>query len=199
MNAYELYLLYAALRAHFETSYNYVKYSGKIRRSVQAFEKRSDVYYFKRWAKKLANKKEAIQFVTGNLLADQQWFGDFSLDNLRQFRKQLENLSYVFGNELDKMILDSEVHNKQLGEWFQCVDSNHPPILKGYLRRQISIETLIILNVLGGIFSKFDAGISEGIVWPLVKQKCEKYAILLSFTESQINGFRQILKTKMEK
>ena len=195
MKIFEFYEMYTALKAHFETSYDFVKYKGKMNLSVSNFERRKDVIFFKKWSKQFT-KKEAAQFITANLLYDVKWIGDFKKENLSRFRNQLENISYTFSNDLDKMILECELSGNPLQFWFTCVDGNHPPIVQRYLQNKLAIETLIVLNHFLKLFEKFDRDISDTVFWPMIKNKCLKYERLLQFSPSQFEKFKQIIQSK---
>jgi len=195
MKIFEFYEMYTALKAHFETNYNFVKYHGKIHLSVSNFERRKDVIFFKKWSKQFT-KKEAAQFITANLLYDVKWIGDFTKENLSKFRNQLENISYTFSNDLDKMILECELSDNSLQFWFICANGNHPPIVQWYLQDKLAIETLIILNHFLKLFEKFDENVSDTVFWPMIKTKCLKYEQLLQFSSSHWEKFKQIIQSK---
>jgi len=61
---------------------------------------------------------------------------------------------------------------------YDCVivkNGQHPYLLKQYLRREISIETVIILNDIFGFFGHWNKKIEDGVLWPSIHKKLLKY------------------------
>jgi hypothetical protein len=173
MEALEAYKVYVALKNHFTSkTYDYFKYNGRTKVGARSFEKRTDKYFFH----KLAKRKDVVDYLVANFVYDDNvnaWIGNL-LNNehadkcYSQLVKTRESLSYVFTNDIDR--LESEFDQN-----FQVVDGQHPHLLKLYLRHEITIETLIILDDLVGYMRKWNKRIDEGIIWPQVYQKCKKF------------------------
>jgi hypothetical protein len=67
----------------------------------------------------------------------------------------------------------------------------YPDLLVGAMQNSISIETLVILNDMMNFFSMWDKKISDDIIWPSWKLKCEKYAPFITYDKVK---FKNILK-----
>jgi len=73
MNSFDAYVMYIALKRHFSSSYDYVKYNGKVNVSVASLEKRRDKYSFT----KLAKQPDPFGLAVANLFEDtSKWVGD---------------------------------------------------------------------------------------------------------------------------
>jgi hypothetical protein len=70
-------------------------------------------------------------------------------------------------------------------------DGDYPVLLTKALRKEISIETLVILNKILNFFPMWDKKITDTIRWPDFRRKCEKYASFLSQDEIK---YKLILK-----
>ena len=63
-DAFETYVYYLALKRHFTSNYDFVKYNGKVNARVDAFERRKDKFFFF----KLSKRKDVKNFILANLL-----------------------------------------------------------------------------------------------------------------------------------
>lgn len=173
MDALEAYKTYIALKNHFTSkTYDYFKYGGRTKVGQRSFDKRPDKYFFH----KLAKQKDVVDYLVSNFVyADNAsvWIGNL-LNNeqsdsyYNQLLRTRESLSYIFKNDLDK--LDDEFDKN-----FIIDGGQHPHLLKLYLRHEITIETLIVLDDLVGYMKKWNKRIDEDIIWPNVYQKCKKF------------------------
>jgi hypothetical protein len=193
MNPFEVYVTFLALKRHFSTpSYDYFKYHGKIKCSQETFKKSKDRLFFERLSRK-KKPKEIIDFFVFNFVASDNpaslWIGDIIKNGEGIYTEGLrirESLSYIFEQDLNKLctLFDDNVIVK---------NGQHPYLLKQYLRREISIETVIILNDLLGFFNHWNKKIDDGVLWPTIYKKCMKYK---PFFHYDMFKCRKILKDK---
>lgn len=183
--------MYIALKRHFSSSYDYVKYNGKVNVSAASLEKRRDKYSFH----KLSKQPDPFGLAVANLFEDSsKWVGDLFDDESNRIytamKKRRETLSYTFKDQL--LSLDD------LEAAFKVVDGQHPPLLKAYLRGKVGPETMIILNSIGGFFDVWDAKITETYQWPEVKFKLCKLAQFFDFDRAKyVKIFKTILAEEM--
>jgi hypothetical protein len=193
ITGYETFGLYQAIKLHFTTdSYDFYKYGGKSKISVDAFENRKDKYYFYKLSRRLTNKDELISFLVANFVNDDNcWVGNLleeSSDNLyRERQKVLQGLSYHFQSDCEKIF--DEVCNPN--EVIKIVNGDYPILLTMALRKDIQIETLCILNKILQFFPNWKNNISDTIRWPQYCRKVLKYSPFIEFDEVKC---RNILK-----
>jgi len=188
LTAYDAYVMYLALKRHFTSSYDYVKYNGKVSASLASLEKRRDKYSFH----KLAKQPDAFGLAVANLFEDpSKWVGDlFDDDSQRVYtsmKKRRETLSYTFKDQLSAI--------DELQDSFKGTDGQHPPLLKAYLRGKIGPETMIILDDIGHFFDYWDSKITETYQWPEVKFKLNKLRVFFDYDRSK---YREIFKKVLE-
>lgn len=170
MDAFNAYKTYIAIKNHFNSKYyDFFKYNGRTRASRTTFDKRSDKYFFH----KLSKHKDCTNFLVANFLVTDCWVGDLVNEQIAEktylnWKKRIESLSYIFKSDLDK--LDDNFNSN-----FVVVDGQHPKLLKLYLRKEISPETLLILDDLLGFLKLWNRKIEDKIVWPTEYQKLKKY------------------------
>lgn len=175
MSPLDAYKTFLALKSHFTGDYDYFKYQGKISANSDSFERRKDKYQFYKLSKHQDPERYLLSnFVTGNL----HWIGDLFNEEsdavYKEFVKRQESLTYNFQNELRNLLtsFDDNVIIKA---------GQHPQLLKLYLRKKVSIETLIILNDIFDFFPHWNKKIDDTIIWPEVYKKCVKYRPFLTF------------------
>lgn len=178
MTGFDAYKLYVALKNHFNSStYDFFKYNGKTRASLSAYQKRNDKHFFEI----LAKHKQCQLFILANIIEDNPniWVSQIANeqqaeDNYRNWKKRVESLSYLFTNDLDKLLPS---YNDNL----RVVDGQHPPLLKLVIQKQVSIETLVILNDICSFYKYWSRNIADTVVWPQIKFVTKKYRPFVSF------------------
>lgn len=190
ITGYEAFCLYQAIKLHFTTdSYDYFKYGGKSKISVEAFENRKDKFYFYKLSRRLQNKDELVDFLVANFVAeDDVWVGDLLDDKsesaYRQRQKVIQSLTYTFQNDCDKIF--SEVSNPN--EVLQSEDGDYPKLLTMTLRKEVEFETLCILNKTLNFFPMWNKKITDTIRWPVYRRKVLKYTPFVQYNSDKMKN-----------
>jgi len=196
MDAFQVYKYYLALKLHFTTDkYDVIKQRGKVRASRQAFAKRSDLFSINKIAKNYSDE-EVANFLIANFVSGDRWGGVFDADARETYlswKKRIESLSYIFTKDLDNLILEMEQNNLSFDDLFLISKNTHPYIIKAYLRKSISIETLVILDNLLGLIEKYDAAVEDTVLYPDISRLVKKYKPFLKFDTEKFNG---LLRTR---
>jgi len=184
MSAFECYKEYVALKNHFtQKSYDYVKYNGKTSVKADSFNSRKDKIFFE----KLAKHKDPKGFLIANLVEDEKvWIKDLAYNEIAQTRyndwtKRIQSLTYIFKTELSKL-------KENFDENFLVEEYDHPHLLKLYLRKEISIETLVILVEVTGCFKHWNKKLKDDPIWDQVSFKIKKYRSFLNFDATKIKS-----------
>mgnify|MGYP001161471137 FL=1 len=174
--AFELYSYYMAIKKHFTSSYDFVKYGGKMRLTVDGFENRKDKFFFY----KLSKRKEAKDFILANILKNPNvWIGnlidsDEATAVYTEWSKRQQSLSYLFKNELDE--LDDDFNANIVVE-----NGQYPRLLSLYNKKRVSIESLIILDDLIHCFKYWDKQINDTIVYPDINKTVKNYKPFIDY------------------
>lgn len=179
-DAFNTYIYYLALKRHFTTDYDYFKYNGKVRATIESFEKRNDKYNFYKLSKRSDNK----EFILANIVHDPNvWvgnlFGEKAEKVYNDWKKIQQSLTYTFKQDINT--LDDDFDSNLLTH-----DGNHPKLLKLYLSRQIHTESLIMINEVTNVFGYWDKKLVDKIIWPDIKNRCTKYRPFLSLDKDKI-------------
>lgn len=191
MNEYSVYKMYIALKLHFTTdNYDVIKQKGKVRASREAFAKRKDIFSIRKISKNYSDE-EVANFLVANFTSGDRWGGLFDAEaNERyvEWQKRVQSLSYIFSNDLDAMIEELESENKTFEQAFEITKNQHPYIIKAYLRKTITLETLVILEKINPFLDKFDTYLKTDIMWPDIARLIRKYKPFLQIDKEKYNG-----------
>ena len=161
--------MYLSLKNHFtKDKYDFHKYCGKSRASVQSFYKRKDRYFFEKLSRQ-KTKEEIIDFFVSNFVSVSDpstlWIGQLMREgekNYIDWKKRNQSLTYNFKSEMEDILTD-----KELNVIFER-RRGHPIILKKYLSGKIF-----------GFVKDFDGDIQDP-VWEVVSKKIKKYSPFLN-------------------
>lgn len=192
MTPFECYKTYISIKNHFtKDTYDYHKYLGKTRVTLQSFYKRKDRFWFEKLSRN-KNDEEILNFFVSNFVSSKNsqslWIGDIIKNGegvYKNWEKKIQSLSYMFKNEIE-----STFSPDNFDSMFLVKGNKHPEILKEYYKGTISIETLIILDKILNYKKKFDKDINDP-VWELTSNLIKKYAPFLNINVFQ---YKKILK-----
>ena len=191
----DVYKTYLAFKNHFtKKSYNYFKYGGKSKASVQAYNKRKDRYFFERMSRKKSDEEIKDYFLANFVECDDPdrlWIGEIissGEDNLKSWMKRSQTMSYMFKTEVEVF-----VNKENFQQLFTIKGQSHPEVLKKYLQGALSIETMVILDIILEYVKNFDKKL-EDPVWNTVSLKIKKYKPFLNIN---VNKYKSILKEQV--
>jgi hypothetical protein len=185
---FEAYRTFIALKAHFESGYDYIKNSGKTQHiTPETFKQRTDAAYFN----KIARHKDASNFMLANFVGNAiSYAGDLATEKADSvyinWLKRQQAITHIFTEDCNKLLTNFD-------ENFIVKNGQRPYALKLYSQNQISIETLIILNDICKFFPHWNKAITETIIWPSIYKKCIKYK---PFFRYDITKCKKILRDK---
>lgn len=192
MNPFDVYKTYLAFKNHFtKPDYDYFKYCGKSRASLTSFHKRKDRYFFERMSRQKTENEIKSYFIANFVECDDPqtlWIGEIIKGGetvYTNWSKKIQSLTYLFKTECEVFIQKDNFESL-----FECKNGQHPELLKKYLQKAFSLETLVALDLILGYTSKFDKKLTDP-VWETVSLRIKKYKPFLNIDESK---FRKILK-----
>lgn len=188
---FETYQTYLSLKSHFvNKNYNYFKYGGKSRATIQSFNKRKDKYFFEKTSRKLKDNEVVDYFVSNFINAtdpSKVWIGEIITSGERTYfdwKKRNQSISYIFKQESEYLL-----ENFSINEIFDC-SKGHPILLKKFLSGNISPETLVIYDKIFLFRNIFDKKLMDP-VWKMVGLKIEKYD---QFLNIDVPKFKRVLR-----
>ncbi len=183
MDPYDSYKLYNALKLHFESNYDAIKYNFKTTVKPQSFFKRKDKYFFAKIAK--TYEKDLLEFYVSNFKNDMKYVGDMVNDegdrHYQKHKKIMESITYQFQNDINKLYES----NSDFDSLLEAKDNEHPFVIKFWLQDEIELETIVILDSITGFMERENSKITETIIWPDIYRKIIKYKPFVKFDKSK--------------
>ena len=185
---YDAYTLYLGIKLHFHSKdYDFIKYNGKVKSDINSFLKRKDKYHFGKLFK--THKQELQDFYIANLSLKDLWAGDL-LDNecvkvYKDWKNRNQKLAYLFETEVADLL-----RKRNINKVLEVKNGQHPILLKEFLGKKISLETMCILDEIIGYTNDWERLISENLVYPDIQNKINKYK---SFVSVDIKKYKEVL------
>jgi hypothetical protein len=191
MTPFDAYKTYLALKNHFsKDKYDYHKYAGKSRASMESFNKRKDKYWFEKLSRQKSDEEIKNFYIANFVEADDPnslWIGNVIRAGdiyYKEWVKRQQSLQYLFTQETQNFFSEYT-----LDQAFDC-KKGHPPVLRKFLSGNISPETLVIYDRIFLIRNNFDKKLLDPI-WESVSLKIKKYTPFLNI---DVFKYKKILK-----
>jgi hypothetical protein len=185
---YDAYTLYLGIKLHFHSKdYDFIKYNGKVKSDINSFLKRKDKYHFGKLFK--THKQELQDFYIANLSLKDLWAGDL-LDNecvkvYKEWKKRNQKLSYLFETEVSDLL-----RKRNINKVLEVKNGQHPILLKEFMGKKISLETICIMDEIIGFTKDWEKSISETLVYPDIQNRINKYK---SFISVDYKKYKEVL------
>ena len=169
MQAVDVYLMYCALKAHFQGDYDYHKFGGKTKTKRESYYKRKDRFFFAKTAVKYEDT-EVLNYFVSNFIHDRSgYIANFTDKNYETWMNKRAMFYEIFSQEMQPFV-------KNFEPIFECESGQHPTLLKEYMGKRISLETMIVLDDLVEFSKRWDKELAwDDFVWPDVKKLMNNY------------------------
>ena len=191
---FDVYRTFMAMKQHFSNpKFDFFRYDGKVKVKESTYKSRNDYYFFESLARKLT-PVEIRQYLLSNFVYSDNpskvWIGDVKRsgkENWLKWQKVSEAMFYHFSEDVNKISNYMEVRDITFEELFIC-DSSHPPLLRLYIRKDIRLETLILLDMVLGYVLPWDKRLDDPL-WDSLSLKIKKVKPFLSVPVKQYKQF----------
>ena len=180
MEPIDVYLMYCAMKAHFsKNDYDFFTYKGKSRVSRNSFYKRKDRVFFVKLSKKYSEEEDLKNYMVANFILDRRGYvANFNDENYEKWKEKRSNFYNIFTDEIRPLV-------KNFNPLFEVKNSEHPILLKEYLGKRVSLETLIILDDLVKFSKTWDNRMAEDYIWFDLKKLMNNYKRFLTINKNQ--------------
>ena len=145
MDPFDVYKIYLALKLHFTTeSYDITKHKFAAKGKKETFLKRKDLMVLRKLARDY-DRQTIIDILVSNFVTGDRWGGMFDTEAMKTYERwkaRQQSIGYTFEQDINTIQTRMEIENIEDA----TVDNQHPLILKMLLGRQITLETVVILN-----------------------------------------------------
>tara|TARA_B100001113_G_scaffold276052_1_gene230613 strand:- start:3624 stop:4229 length:606 start_codon:yes stop_codon:yes gene_type:complete len=145
MDPFDVYKIYLALKLHFTTeSYDITKHKFAAKGKKETFMKRKDLIVLRKLARDF-DRQTIIDILVANFVTGDRWGGMFDTEAMKTYdrwKARQQSIGYTFEQDLNSIQTRMDIEKIEDA----TVDTQHPLILKMLLGRQITLETVVILN-----------------------------------------------------
>ena len=194
LSGYDGYLLYLGLKLHFSPGkYDFFKYCGHVKTNPQQFDLRKDRYFFHKLVRKYPDKDTLTFFLASNFFSRKVvWVRDLLTEEAREvYIEKLrikESLEYIVTGDLGFLF---EGDFKAL---LKVENGENPGLLTLATRGDIHTETFVVLNAVIGFLPTWEKKITDTILFPDFKHKCERYQPFLGIDTKK---FQKMLRERL--
>jgi hypothetical protein len=199
MNAFDAYKKYVAIKLHFQTDYDYFKFSGKVKASKESFDNRRDRRIFERLAKLYDSDQYELLLVANLIENADVWIGDIATEAGRQkylnMKKKLQSLQYTFKQDMSR--IKDDIDGGVVPDFdsiFKLVleDACWPHVVSLMVQHDISLESFIVMNKILNFMPRTSKHITDDLVWPEIAKLISNYS---PFVRVDLKPFRAIMKS----
>ena len=180
---YEAYKKYLAIKLHFtRDDYDFFKFNGQTKSSYETFIQRNDKYFFIKAARKYGDS--IVDFFVSNFISSKSpYIKDFNKEVHLDRQKRIDGISYYFETDMAQLLRKSQGDFNKI---FKITRGQHPILVKTYMAKRVTLETLCVLQNMFNYIKDFDKHISDTIIWPQLKTKVLKYKPFLQYNETKL-------------
>jgi hypothetical protein len=202
-NALFCYETYKSLKLHFTAAYDFFKYQGKSlsHNEINGFEDSKYFHYCNKISKG-KTKNEIVEYLLANtLMLDDKWIDSMvGADEIwKEWKKIQESLTYRFTADT-KVLFEPPMH---ISRYFKPIDGGYPPVIIKLMRKEISLESVVVLDVIFGfndrLKNKYDGDFVGG---PITKLICKYRPFFVKYHNldvvENVDRFKKIVKKRIE-
>jgi IS30 family transposase len=106
-------------------------------------------------------------------------------DNLQEWNRRRESLTRVFENDLNEVVLQKERNNLSREQIFKFTLDSYPLLLKMYIGKKVTIETMFLLNKLDEYLKLWHN--SSMLLWEEERRRIEKCEGFVKFDAPKLS------------
>jgi hypothetical protein len=190
MTGFKAFRYYLALKLHFNNDkFNVFENRGNVKYSYENFNSRNDRHIFEKLARKFDSDKELIQFLVANFAYghDNMIFAvEEANEYYLEWQKRKQSITRIFKDDLNTIELESQKNVLSLDQIINFTLNEYPSIIKLYLGKKISIESVSILNDLLAFIPKWKQNKSAMLILEADIRKIEKVKGFVKYEPEKI-------------
>ncbi len=180
MEPIDVYLMYCAMKAHFSRKdYDFLTYKCKSRVTRNTFYKSKDRLFFVKLSKKYEDYDDIKNYFVANFITERNgYIANFNDKNYEIWKDRRSNFYDIFTEEIRPFV-------KDFNPIFKVKNSEHPFLLKEYLGKRVSLETLVILDEILGFTKNWNRSLAEDYMWYDINKLMKNYKRFLTIDKNQ--------------
>jgi hypothetical protein len=202
-DGYDAFCQYVSLKNHFNVSYNWKKYRGRITIPREAYERRKDKKFFQIIQSRYSAVERNQIFLANFVYNKHFWIGELLAENCvsiwHDWQGRIGRIQYQFEEDLKNALADIE-KKKGLGPLnalkllIRKPDDTHPLILRFVWGGMFGVESYLLLSSILNLRKVYQPFLREDRLWADFEYKIEKYENFLG-PKLNIEKAKETLKT----
>ena len=196
IHGFDVYRMYLAMKLHFTNpNFDYFTAGGKTNAKEKTYQQRNDFWFYETLAKKYT-KEEIQELLLASFVISEDstkvWIGDIKQsgkDRWVVWKKSQQSLAYTVEQDLESVASSMGSQGYTFNNLFETM-GGHPPLLKLFLKRQLNLDTLVVMDIVLGFVERWDKDLDDPL-WRNLSLKIKKYKPFLSINR---NKYQEILK-----
>lgn len=202
MDGFKAYKYYMAVKLHFtKDNFDVFKNRGNIKGTREAFNARNDRYAFEKLARKFPVDKDLIQFYVANFAYgnDAAVYASEEADTyLLEWTKRKQSITKVFSDDCSRILMDAYKNKIKEDGIFDLTNKSYSSILKLFLGKQVSLETVRILDDFRPMVEPWKENTSMLLLWENEIRRIEKSKGFVKYDTDKVakvfNSFMEEVK-----
>jgi len=179
LTPFEVYKNYCAIKAHFNSSFDFVKCGTGIKVSRENYENRTDKVFFER----LSNKHldYVVPYLVANFIDNPNaWIGELQLNIETQeiyfeWKKRVGQLFKTAEKELTHLKIFLEENGRSFDDLFSIKDGNPPMLYRLTAQKYLTLETYLVFNEVLDCHAYFRKVVVDDPVFDMFDRKIVNY------------------------
>jgi hypothetical protein len=178
MDGFKAYKYYIAIKLHFtKDNFDVFKNRGNVKGTRDAFNARNDRYMFDKLARKYPVDKDIIQYYVANFAYGNDaaiYSFEEAESNLLEWNRRKQSITKIFSDDCNKILMDACKNKYKEESIFNLTNKGYSSILKLFLGKQISLESLRIIDDLYPVIDSWKQNSSMVLLWENEIRRIEK-------------------------
>ena len=201
MDGFKAFKYYIAIKLHFsKDSFDVFKNRGSVKGTREAFHARNDRYMFEKLARKFPVDKDLIQFYVANFAYGNDnivYASEEAETYLLAWQKRKQSMTKIFADDCNKILMDAYKRKIKQDSILNFTLNQYPSILTLYLGKQISLETLRIIDDFEPVIETWKSNSSMILLWENEIRRVDKSRGFVKYDSQKVQSIYQSFKEEL--
>jgi len=201
VDGFKAYKYYIAIKLHFsKDNFDVFKNRGAVKGTREAFNARNDRYIFEKLARKYPVDKDIIQYFVANFAYGSDsvvYSQDDAESNLIEWTRRKESITKIFSDDCSTILMDAYKKKLKESSVKNFTFNQYPSILTLYLGKQISLETLRIIDDFEPVIETWKSNSSMILLWENEIRRVDKSRGFVKYDSQKVQSIYQSFKEEL--